>query len=398
MATIIDSLRELVSPAILSALSRQTGESESGVFRGLSAAIPAITSTIAGRADDRGFVKDLLHLATTTAAGPHPLEAISVFASSPTGIDTTNPIGIDTTNPYQGWLSGLFGHNLSGVTDSIARYAGISGTSARSLLSIAAALVLAYIGRLVRSDNLTVSDLADVLRGQRTRLASSLPTGFKMPEVFSAPYETARVAGDMARTGWSAPLVALLAALCVGGLIWWGRQQPVEVARTKIIEPLSTTIGTTGRLGGTFVRTLPGNVTVTIPTVGSAEDRLSLYLASASPGETTITLDRIAFDTDSAVLTAESSEQLDNIATILRAYPRAHVAVVGHTDSVGGEAENVVLSRARAHNVAAKLTADGVQPQRVHAEGYGSQRPIADNATEEGRAQNRRVELGVTVR
>src|SRR5580765_6205224 len=392
MATIIEGLRDLVSPAILSALSRQTGESESAVSRGLSAAIPAITSTVAGRADDRGFVRDLLDLATTTAAGPHPLEAISALASSPTGIDTANPIGIDTTNPYRGWLADLFGHNISGVTDSIARYAGISGASATSLLSMAAPLVLAYIGRLVRRDNLSVAGLADLLRGQRARLASSLPTGFQMPEIFNAPYEKARTAG-MTRTGWS--VVALLAALCIGGLIWLGRQ-PAEVARVDIIEPLS--VGTTGALRGTFVRTLPGNATITIPAVGSAEDRLSLYLASASPGETTITLDRISFDTDSAVLTAESSVQLDNVATILRAYPQAHVAVVGHTDSVGNEADNVVLSRARANTVAAKLTANGVQPRRVHAEGYGSQRPIADNTTEAGRAENRRVELAVGVR
>jgi len=384
----------LVSPAILSALSRQTGESESAVSRGLSAAIPAITSTVAGRADDRGFVRDLLDLATTTAAGPHPLEAISALASSPTGIDTANPIGIDTTNPYRGWLADLFGHNISGVTDSIARYAGITTASATSLLSMAAPLVLTYVGRLVRRDNLSVAGLADLLRGQRARLASSLPTGFKMPEVFSAPYEKARTAG-MTGTGWS--VVALLAALCIGGLIWLGRQNPAEVARVDIIEPLST-VGTTGALRGTFVRTLPGNATITIPAVGSAEDRLSLYLASASPGETTITLDRISFDTDSAVLTAESSVQLDNVATILRAYPQAHVAVVGHTDSVGNEADNVVLSRARANTVAAKLTANGVQPRRVHAEGYGSQRPIADNTTEAGRAENRRVELAVGVR
>ena len=394
MATIIEGLRDLVSPAILSALSRQTGESESAVSRGLSAAIPAITSTVAGRADDRGFVRDLLDLATTTAAGPHPLEAISALASSPTGIDTANPIGIDTTNPYRGWLADLFGHNISGVTDRIARYAGITTASATSLLSMAAPLVLTYVGRLVRRDNLSVAGLADLLRGQRARLASSLPTGFQMPEIFSAPYEKARTAG-MTRTGWS--VVALLAALCIGGLIWLGRQNPAEVARVDIIEPLST-VGTTGALRGTFVRTLPGNATITIPAVGSAEDRLSLYLASASPGETTITLDRISFDTDSAVLTAESSVQLDNVATILRAYPQAHVAVVGHTDSVGNEADNVVLSRARANTVAAKLTANGVQPRRVHAEGYGSQRPIADNTTEAGRAENRRVELAVGVR
>ena len=99
--------------------------------------------------------------------------------------------------------------------------------------------------------------------------------------IFSAPYEKARTAG-MTRTGWS--VVALLAALCIGGLIWLGRQTPAEEARVDIIEPLST-VGTTGALRGTFVRTLPGNATITIPAVGSAEDRLSLYLASASPGE-----------------------------------------------------------------------------------------------------------------
>jgi OmpA-OmpF porin, OOP family len=385
MATIIESLRELVSPTIVSALSRQTGESESGISRGLSAAIPAIASTIAGRADDQGFMKNLFDLATKTAAGP---EAISALASAPTtGIDTTSPIG--------GWLSGLFGHNLSEVAASMARYAGISRASATSLLLIAAPLVLGYIGRLVRSDDLSIAGLADLLRRHRAQLASSIPTGFKMPEVFSAPYEKARAAGDMAIKGMSVPLMALLAALCVGGLIWWSRQQPVEVARTEIIAPV---VGTTGTVVGSFVRTLPGNATITIPAVGSAEDRLSLYLASANPGETNITLDRISFDNDSAVLTGESIVQLDNIATILRAYPRAHVAVVGHTDSVGDEAANVVLSRARANTVAAKLTADGVQPQRVHAEGHGSQQPMADNATEAGRAQNRRVELGVSVR
>jgi OmpA-OmpF porin, OOP family len=387
MATLIDNLRNLVSPAIVSALARQTGESEFGLSRGFSAAIPAIASTIAGRTDDQRFMINLLDLATKTAAGPPPLEAIDALASSPTGIDTTNPIG--------GWLSGLFGHTLSGVTDSLARYAGISGASATRLLSIAAPLVLGYIGRLVRSDDLTVAGLADVLREQRAQLASSMPVGFKMPEVFTAPYQKARRPWDRARTGRSASITALLAALCVGGLIWWGRQKPVEMGRVNIVQPA---IGTTGTLGRAFVRTLPGNTTVNIPAVGSAEDLLSLYLASASPWETNITLDRISFDSDSAVLTPESSVQLDNIATILRAYPRAHVAVIAHTDNVGDEAANVVLSRARANTVAAKLTADGVQPQHVHAEGYGSQRPVADNATEAGRAQNRRVELGVTVR
>ena len=320
-------------------------------------------------------------------AAPHP-EAIRALPSSPTGIDTTTPIG--------GWLSSLFGHNLSEVTGSVARYAGISGSSAASLLSVAAPLVLGYIGRRMRSDQLSVAGLADLLQGQRAQLASSLPTGFKMPELFRAPYETARTAvQEKASTGWSAPLMALLAVLGIGGLIWWARHKPVQVARVDVTEPLSKAVGTSGTLGGRFARTLPGNVTINIPAAGSTEDRLSMFLTSALPGATTINFDRIEFDSDSAVLTAGSNEQLDTIATILRAYPRANVTVAGHTDSVGNEAANLVLSQARADAVAARLTADGVPSDRVHAKGYGSQKPMADNSTEAGRAQNRRVELEV---
>ena len=158
---------------------------------------------------------------------------------------------------------------------------------------------------------------------------------------------------------------------------------------------MAKAVGTAGTLAGTFARTLPGNVNITIPAAGSAEDRLSLYLASAAAGATNVTFnfDRIAFDSDSAVLTPESNEQLDNIATILRAYPRAHVTITGHTDNVGSEAANLALSRERANAVAARLTAIGVSSDRVQAVGYGGQKPVADNSTEAGRGQNRRVEL-----
>ncbi len=396
MATMIESLRDLASPAVVSALSQHTAESESAVSRGLGAAIPAIASTIANRADDQGFMKNLVDLATRTAAGPDPVESTRALASSLTSAETTNPVG--------GWLSSLFGPNLTDVTGNVARYAGISSSSAASLLKIAAPLVLGYLGRRMRSDSLTTGGLADLLRGQRAQLASSLPEGFTMPGV-PEPYETVPVAAETrARTGWSVPAIALLAALGVAGLLWWVRDKPVERARVETHQELSRVVGTTGVIGttgghgGRFMRTLPGNVTITIPSMGSAEDRLSMYLASSVPVAARVNLDRIGFDTDSAVLTAESSEQLENIATILHAYPRAKVMVAGHTDSVGRGAANLALSRARADAVAAKLTAGGVPSDRVRAEGYGSRKPVADNSTEAGRAQNRRVELEVRVR
>jgi outer membrane protein OmpA-like peptidoglycan-associated protein len=367
-------------------------ESEVAVSKGLVAATTAIVSTIANRADEPGFMNNLADLAAKSAAGSHPLDAIGALGPSPTGIDSTTAIG--------GWLSSLFGHNVSEVSSSIARYAGIGRSSAASLLAIAAPLVLGYIGRLMRSEKLTISGLADLLRGERAELTRSLPAGFKMPGI-GAPYETGRRAvKERAASGWSVPLMALLGALGIGGLIWAARQQPVDVARVDIVEVGPTgskAVGTTGTLPGMAPRTLPGNVAINMPD-GSVEQRLSMYLATAHPGVATFNFDRIGFETDSAVLTADSNEQLDNIAIILRAYPRAVVTIAGHTDSSGSEARNRALSRDRANTVAARLTAAGVSPERVHAEGYGSEKPAADNSTEAGRAHNRRVELEAAVK
>lgn len=83
-------------------------ESEFAVSKGLDAAIPAIASTIATRADDEEFVKNLADVATKAAAGASPI----------TNADTTDPVG--------GWLSSLFARNLPGVTGNIAGHAIIS--------------------------------------------------------------------------------------------------------------------------------------------------------------------------------------------------------------------------------------------------------------------------------
>ena len=99
---------------------------------------------------------------------------------------TSSPAGIDTSTTMGGWLSSLFGHNLSEVTDKVAEYAGIRKSSAASLLSVGAPLVLGYIGRLMHSENLTVTGLTDLFRNSRTQLAAAVPSGFVKPV---APYD-----------------------------------------------------------------------------------------------------------------------------------------------------------------------------------------------------------------
>ena len=81
------------------------------------------------------------------------------------------------------------------------------------------------------------------------------------------------------------------------------------------------------------------------------------------------------------------------VARNLNQYPNSRVEVVGHTDDTGRDAYNMDLSQRRAQSVAGILTAAGVNAGRVVATGRGESQPIASNATAEGRAQNRRVEI-----
>ena len=108
--------------------------------------------------------------------------------------------------------------------------------------------------------------------------------------------------------------------------------------------------------------------------------------------------DRITFQTDAATLRPQSREQLSNIAAILKAYPPVRLKIGGYTDNSGDAAANLRLSQARAETVMTELANMGVARSRLEAEGYGAQHPIADNATQEGRAKNRRVALSATAR
>ncbi|MCK6187679.1 MULTISPECIES: OmpA family protein [unclassified Pseudomonas] len=103
----------------------------------------------------------------------------------------------------------------------------------------------------------------------------------------------------------------------------------------------------------------------------------------------------VKFDFDKAVVKPNSYGDVKNLADFMAQYPATNVEVAGHTDSVGPDAYNQKLSQRRADAVKQVLVKDGVAPSRVTAVGYGESRPVADNATEAGRAVNRRVEASV---
>jgi outer membrane protein OmpA-like peptidoglycan-associated protein len=101
----------------------------------------------------------------------------------------------------------------------------------------------------------------------------------------------------------------------------------------------------------------------------------------------------ITFATGSANLSPEFRTTLDKVGSTLTEYEKTYVDVMGHTDSVGTDAFNQTLSEQRSQTVADYLAGRGVNRARLATKGYGESQPRASNTTEEGRAQNRRVEI-----
>jgi outer membrane protein OmpA-like peptidoglycan-associated protein len=104
----------------------------------------------------------------------------------------------------------------------------------------------------------------------------------------------------------------------------------------------------------------------------------------------------ITFATDSSSLDSGFYDVLGSVALVLEEYEKTIIEVAGHTDSTGSESYNQQLSQRRAQSVADYLRGQGIMNQRMVVRGYGEEFPIASNETDQGRQQNRRVELTLT--
>ncbi|SDI45512.1 Outer membrane protein OmpA [Pseudomonas flavescens] len=103
----------------------------------------------------------------------------------------------------------------------------------------------------------------------------------------------------------------------------------------------------------------------------------------------------ITFATDSADIAPSFYTPLNNLATSFKQFQNNSIEIVGYTDSTGSRQHNMALSQRRAQSVTSYLTAQGIDGTRLSSRGAGPDQPIADNATADGRAQNRRVEVNL---
>jgi OmpA-OmpF porin, OOP family len=401
MATsMMDSILAMVTPDMKQAIASRLGESTQAVQGGLGAATAATLGGLAAKAGDSGFLSQIMNLAST-ANSQNVLGNLSSLASG----GASGGIG-DLVGKF---LPMVFGSQQGPVAGAIAQQSGLGASSVTSLLKMAAPLVLGFLGRAQSSGSLSPSSLGSALKAEVPSLQGFLPAGLMSSLTSGAGTAATAVASTASAAAaggsrWLVPL-AILGALILAWLLFRSMSGPKEVAQTatNATTTAATAVGNAATnawaaLGDMIKVKLPDGTELNAPALG-VEAKLVKYLDDPNAvvsDEQWFDFDRLLFNTGAATLQPASQEQLGNIAMILKAYPKAKVRIGGYTDNTGDAAANLKLSQERADDVMAALAQLGVDPARMDAKGYGEEHPIADNSSDAGRQQNRRISLHVT--
>lgn len=159
----------------------------------------------------------------------------------------------------------------------------------------------------------------------------------------------------------------------------------------KIILPVGKAYSFLGEKTGFYP--ISDNIDVTNIT-SYAEIERNLYLSPVEVGEI-IRLNNLFFDTDKYDLKPSSMAELNRLVKFLNANATTEIQISGHTDDKGTDEHNTTLSQERVNSVIKYLVSKGINNNRLKGVGYGETKPLKTNETEEGRAQNRRVEFTI---
>lgn len=396
---LLDTVKGFVTPELISSASSLLGENSAGVTKAMDVAVPALLSGIVNKAgsDSSG----LLEMATKAAGSGVLDNVLGLF-----GGNNSSLMGMGST-----LLSGLFGDRANLLTNLISGFSGTKPSTATSLLSALAPLALGAVGKHALSSGLDAKGLAGLLGGQKDLIRQALPSGLNLSSVLDAPQVKPEVKAAVReivepekKSGLPAWLLPLLLVLLGGLLLWYFLGRNKEELKDAVPETATTVAPApapevpVANLRESLKVVLPDGVTLDAYK-GGIEDQLVAFLKDAAtvPGKDVwFDFDNLNFNTGTAEITAESQAQINNIAAILKAFPKAKVKIGGYTDKTGDESANMKLSDARAKAVQAALNTAGVGAQITGAEGYGSQfAKAAADASEEERVKDRRVSVSV---
>ncbi len=411
MSNILDSLKGYITPELLSMASQHLGESESGISKAIGGLAPTILSGLVSKAGDANGFSSIFN----TLNQPGNASWLDNLGGLIGGGNLAHGDPKDAAGALMG---NLFGSKTGGILNLISNFAGIKSSSTSSLMGMVGPMIMSYLAKKIVGDKLNASGLASMLLGQKSNIASALPSGMgsllgfaDMGNVggsINTP-NVPQVDGDGGGFGkWLWPLLLLLG---LGGLGYYfsktgcSKPEMPKIEAPKVTLPNADSIAQAAKnaaaAAANMFKKKVCELELNVASTGIEAGLVTFVEDAAKPVDKTtwFNFDRLLFETGKATLAAGDAgtvDQLKNIAGILKCFPKVKLKIGGYTDNVGNEAANMKLSDARAKNVMAELVKLGVAADRLSAEGYGVQHPVGDNTTEEGRAKNRRIAVRVT--
>ena len=398
---LVDAVKSYLTSDVTHQASSLVGEPESATFNVMHGAIPSLLGGLLNYSSNRDGANSL--------AGMIRDGRYSAVLDNPAALFGGGSVTSSMSSMGKSLIGGIFGDNASSVTDALASSSGVKSSSATTLMFLLAPLALGVVGRLAGSQGLNAAGITNLLKDQKREITDATPSevsrilGFGRGPV-SAPAPSALYVHEER----SAPTAPTPSAMYVHE----ERSAPTAPAPYAVHE-----VSTVPR------RWLPWLL------VGLAALGLLLYLLSRSgrPAETTANIapaapsvvpsnppstepatvapsnptplpgsSTVYFETGSTRLAPDSRQTVTNLVAALKAHPNAQIQLDGHTDNTGNPQANQQLSLARANAVKAMLVSDGIDANRISTAGYGQDRPLESNDSENGRAKNRRTELAVT--
>lgn len=369
-----ESVKVILTGDMANKIAAQMGESYANVQQAIHGGIPCILTGILMKAES-GDIRDTMNLATDAARLDIPFNLNSLSGGG------GNSKGMDL-------LKSIFGERTSNLTEAIANYAGISNQSASSLLSLMAPASLGILGKHILESNMNESGLRSFLNAQKKKILNVMPVGLfldgilghvsitDVAEKFSGNQQTKNQSGK--RLKWVLPVILAIAA---GGVIYYFmvNQKPAEkISQPVIVDtvaPVKDSITPSKSLIKQNSIRLPDG-TVLNAKKGSLEDQLINFLndPGGKPSRRfPFNFDQLSFNDGSAVLTGESMKQVQNVALILKAYPKVKIKIGGFSQRGGDSLQSSNLSESRATSVASALkTAGANKDQVLGGEGFGS--------------------------
>ena len=453
---LLSVFKDLAGDQLADLAGNVTGTSKSEASSIMDSVLPALLGGVLGKVTDEKSAGGLLDFLGNNNLNGGLLDNIGDLFGSPE--KQSNVMGMGGTI-----LNFLLGDKTNAMIDVLTRVTGMNNTKVGSMVKIAAPLLLSFIGKKVKSENLSASGLFSLLSSQKEHVAAAVPAGLlsslgmgnlgsQMGNVASqvgdqtgkaanaiggTASNAANVVGgtansvvDAGKGGISKLLPWIVLVLGALGLLWAlktcnsgdltdaanSAMDKTEQMANEAGEAVGDAAEATGdavmdaadatgdamkdagnAVAGAFKSFKLPNGSEIKSKSGSFINEMNDYLSGSETDETRrFSFDGVNFQTGSAALTVASNAQLNNLVALMKAYKTSAIRVEGHTDNTGDAGANLNLSKQRALAVKKYLMDNGIAAARIAADGLGQTKPVGPNTTDEGRAQNRRVDVYVT--